>query len=67
VTDLEVQARMVWAWAMARVDKVREEGSDRGELLPWVIITALLAAAAIVIVAIIVKKATDTANNTKTQ
>jgi len=67
MTDLEVQVRMVWAWALARVEKVREDGSDRGELLPWVIITALLAAAAIAIVAIIVNKATDTANKTKTQ
>lgn len=67
MTDLEVQIRMVWAWSTARVAAVREEDSERGELLPWVIITSLLAAAAIIIVAIIVKKATDTANKTKTQ
>ncbi len=67
MTDLEVQVRMVWAWTMARVEKVRDDGSDRGELLPWVIITALLAAAAIAIVAIIVGKAKTTAANTRTQ
>lgn len=65
MTRLQIQ--MLWAWTMGRVRQIREEDSERGELLPWVIITALLAAAAIVIVAIIVKKATDTANNTKTQ
>jgi hypothetical protein len=67
MTDLEVQIRMVWAWSMARVTAVREEDPERGELLPWVIITALLAAAAIAIVAIIVAKAKTTATNVKTQ
>jgi hypothetical protein len=62
---LEIQ--FVVAWLRGRVAALREEGNDRGELLPWVIITALLTAAAIIIVAIIVNKATSTANNIKTQ
>lgn len=67
MTDTEVQIRLLMAWTMSHVRALREEDSERGELLPWVIITALLAAAAIAIVAIIVKKATDTAQKTKTQ
>ncbi len=59
--------RMVWAVTTARIASVRREDNDRGELLPWVIMTALLAAAAIAIVAIIVTKAKDTANKVKTQ
>lgn len=59
--------RMVWAVTAARITAVREDDPERGELLPWIIMTALLAAAAIAIVAIIVTKAKDTANNVKTQ
>jgi hypothetical protein len=65
-----IEIQLLWAWVANHVRDVqrgRHENSDRGEVLPWVIITALLAAAAIAIVAIIVAKAKSTANNVKTQ
>jgi hypothetical protein len=60
------QVAMIRAWVVSRIRETRED-DERGELLTWVIMTALLAAAAIAVVAVIVTKATDTANNTKTQ
>jgi hypothetical protein len=65
-----IEIELLWAWVANQVRDVqrgRRKSSDRGEVLPWVIITALLAAAAIAIVAIIVTKAKNTANNVKTQ
>jgi hypothetical protein len=65
-----IEIHLLWAWAATRVrdlEQERRENPDRGEVLPWVIITALLAAAAITVVAIIVAKAKSTANNVKTQ
>jgi hypothetical protein len=61
-----IEIQVLCAWLGARVRDLRTQ-RDRGEVLPWVIITALLAAAAIAIVAIIVAKAKSTANNVKTQ
>jgi hypothetical protein len=61
-----IEIQVLCAWLGARV-RDRRTKRDRGEVLPWVIITALLAAAAIAIVAIIVAKAKSTANNVKTQ
>lgn len=61
-----IEIQVLCAWLGARVRDLRVQ-RDRGEVLPWVIITALLAAAAIAIVAIIVAKAKSTANNVKTQ
>jgi len=62
-----LHAQLLWAWVAAQRPAATERDNDRGEMLVWVIMTALLAAAAIAVVAIIVTKATDTANNTKTQ
>jgi hypothetical protein len=62
-----LHAQLLWAWVAAQRPTATERDNDRGEMLVWVIMTALLAAAAIAVVAIIVTKATDTANNTKTQ
>ncbi len=71
MTEIE----MLWVWALGRAEPLQRrlrnrlgsQDSERGELLVWVVMTALLVAAAIAIVAIIVTKATNTANNTKTQ
>lgn len=57
---------LIKMWVVARTRDVRDDG-ERGELLTWVIMTALLAAAAIAVVAIIVTKATSTANGVQTQ
>lgn len=62
-----VEIRLLWAWARARVALLREQDGERGNLLVWAVMTALLVAAAIAVVAIIVAKAKSTANNTKTQ
>lgn len=64
---LEIQ--LLWAWMSTRIRSHRRDllDDDRGEVLPWVIITALLAAAAIVIVAIIVAKAKTAAQNVRSQ
>jgi hypothetical protein len=63
-----VQIQLVMAWFHAQTAKLQNEDGERGDgILIWVVMVALLAAAAIAIVAIIVNKATDTANNIKTQ
>lgn len=69
------EIQMLWLWTVGRAEWLQDrlfsrrdgEDSERGELLVWVVMTALLVAAAIAIVAIIVAKATSTAVNTKTQ
>ena len=50
------EIRLIWAFTLLRIARLREE-PDRGELVPWVIITAGLAAAALVILAVIIGKA----------
>ena len=67
MTILETQIRLLVAWTEARARRLREADNDAGELLVWVVMTALLVAAAIAIVAIIVNKATQKANSTNTQ
>jgi hypothetical protein len=57
---------MVWAWVHSRVQRVRAE-PERGDIVQTAIIVGLFAAAAIVVVGILVAKATDAANNVKTQ
>jgi hypothetical protein len=64
---LEIRLLLTWVAAAVREQQHKLRDDERGEVLPWVIITALLAAAAIVIVAIIVAKAKTTAQNIKTQ
>ena len=60
------EIRLIWAFTLLRIAQVREE-PDRGELVPWVIITAGLAAAAIIIVAVIVTKVRAAADNIQLQ
>ena len=67
MTILETQIRLLVAWTDVRARRLREADNDAGELLVWVVMTALLVAAAIAIVAIIVNKATQKANSTNTQ
>lgn len=68
MTAIEAQVRLLVAWTQARAQALRQEDPERGDgILIWVIMTAILAAAAITIVAIIVAKATNKANDTKTQ
>ena len=67
MTILETQIRLLVAWTEVRARRLREADNDAGELLVWVVMTALLVAAAIAIVAIIVNKATQKANSTNTQ
>ena len=50
------EIRLLWAFTLLRIAHLRED-PDRGELVPWVIITAGLAAAALVILAVIIGKA----------
>ena len=50
------EIRLLWAFTLLRIAQLRED-PDRGELVPWVIITAGLAAAAVVILAVIIGKA----------
>jgi hypothetical protein len=57
--------RLLLAWGQARVELARQD-NDRGEIVQTVVIIAAFVAAAIVIVAILVTKATDAANNVKT-
>lgn len=64
------ELQMAWTWFSVRTRAVRERAKqrDRGAgIVETVVIIAALVAAAIVIVAILVTKATDAANNVKTQ
>jgi hypothetical protein len=60
------EIRLIWAFTLLRIARLREE-PDRGELVPWVIITAGLAAAAIIIVAVVVAKVRATADSIQLQ
>lgn len=62
-----VQIQLVWAWFSARVDEVREQDGDRGEIVNTAIVIGLLAAAAIIVGAILLTKAITAANNVQTQ
>lgn len=64
-----LQIRCVQAWLVTRVAAARaHERQDRGaSIVETVVIIGLFVAAAIVIVGILVQKATDAANNVKTQ
>jgi hypothetical protein len=64
------ELQMAWTWISVRTLAARERAKqrDRGAgIVETVVIIAALVAAAIVIVAILVTKATDAANNVKTQ
>jgi len=60
------EIRLIWAFTMLRIAKVRED-PDRGELVPWVIITAGMAAAALLILAVVVSKVKSAADNIQLQ
>lgn len=65
------EIQMVLAWLQTRRQQARQAARaepDRGsDIVTTAIIIGLMAAATIVIVAILVGKATDAANNVKTQ
>ena len=60
------EIRLIWAFTVLRIAKVRED-PDRGELVPWVIITAGMAAAALLILAVVVSKVKSAADNIQLQ
>jgi hypothetical protein len=60
------EIRLIWAFTMLRIAKLRED-PDRGELVPWVIITAGMAAAALLILAVVVSKVKSAADNIQLQ
>ena len=60
------EIRLIWAFTMLRIAQIRED-PDRGELVPWVIITAGMAAAALLILAVVVSKVKSAADNIQLQ
>ena len=60
------EIRLLWAFTLLRIAQLREN-HDRGELVPWVIITAGLAAAALLILAVVVAKARAVADSIQLQ
>ena len=60
------EIRLIWAFTLLRLAKLRED-PDRGELVPWVIITAGMAAAALLILAVVVSKVKSAADNIQLQ
>ena len=60
------EIRLIWAFTLLRIAKVRQD-PDRGELVPWVIITAGLAAAALLILAVVIGKAKSAADSIQLQ
>jgi hypothetical protein len=64
-----IQLQMIWAWANARIGKIREEsGDDAGfSTLEWVAIAGVVIVAAIVVATILMNKAKDGANKVNVQ
>jgi len=64
-----IELQMLWAWANARIGKMREEsGDDAGfSTLEWVAIAGVVIVAAIVVATILMNKAKDGANNVNVQ
>ena len=64
-----IELQMLWAWASARIGKIREEnGDDAGfTTLEWVAIAGVVIVAAIVVVTILMNKAKDGANSVNVQ
>jgi len=60
------EIRLIWVFTLLRLAKLRED-PDRGELVPWVIITAGMAAAALLILAVVVSKVKSAADNIQLQ
>jgi hypothetical protein len=61
------EIHMVWAWLQDRIQTARQQPDAGIDIVQTAIIVGLFAAATIVIVGILVGKATDAANNVKTQ
>jgi hypothetical protein len=64
-----IQLQMIWAWANARIGKIREEsGDDAGfSTLEWVAIAGVVIVAAVVVATILMNKAKDGANKVNVQ
>ena len=60
------EIRLIWVFTLLRLAQIREN-PDRGELVPWVIITAGMAAAALLILAVVVSKVKSAADNIQLQ
>ena len=60
------EIRLIWTYTLLRIAQIRED-PDRGELVPWVIITAGMAAAALLILAVVVSKVKSAADNIQLQ
>ena len=60
------EIRLIWAFTLHRIAAIRRD-NDRGELVPWVIITAGMAAAALLILAVVVSKVKSAADNIQLQ
>jgi len=60
------EIRLIWAFTLLRIAAIRRD-NDRGELVPWVIITAGMAAAALLILAVVVSKVKSAADNIQLQ
>lgn len=61
------EIQFVIAWARMRIAMLKDEDGERGDILPWVVLTAVLVAAALTVSLIIVNKAKQVANDTQTQ
>jgi hypothetical protein len=64
-----IEVQMLWAWANARIVKIREEsGDDAGfSTLEWVAICGVVIVAAIVVATVLMNKAKTGANNVNVQ
>ena len=65
--QLSLTLDVVRAWVMNRVDRMRSQDPDRGDVPGWVIVTAIVVTLALAIGAIIVTKVTDKANSINLQ
>lgn len=64
-----IEVQMLWAWANARVAKIRDEqGEDAGfSTLEWVALAGVIIIAAIVVATILMNKAKTGAGNVNVQ
>lgn len=64
-----IELQMLWAWANARIGKIRaESGDDAGfSTLEWVAIAGVVIVAAIVVATILMNKAKTAAQNVNVQ
>lgn len=65
--QLSLTLDVVRAWVMNRMDRMRSQDPDRGDVPGWVIVTAIVVTLALAIGAIIVTKVTDKANSINLQ